>query len=153
VVDEFTYECLAIDVAGSIRSKRVIEVLSRLISTHGTPLFLRSDNGPEVVSGRRGAGPDRSVQFRLLSKARLPPLTSGAAGGNENGNGRSVEDITGDSSLENEWVIRFPPAHQNHLGGRDRGLLFLDGVLVRAEARRSSPPAARRSAHRRRCRP
>jgi putative transposase len=50
VVDEFTHECLAIDVAGSIRSKRVIEVLSRLISLHGAPLFLRSDNGPEFVS-------------------------------------------------------------------------------------------------------
>ena len=37
-------------MAGSIRSKRVIEVLSRLISTHGAPLFLRSDNGPEFVS-------------------------------------------------------------------------------------------------------
>ena len=32
VVDEYTRECLAIDVAGSIRSKRVIDVLSRLIS-------------------------------------------------------------------------------------------------------------------------
>ena len=32
VVDEYTRECLAIDVAGSIRSGRVIEVLSRLIS-------------------------------------------------------------------------------------------------------------------------
>jgi putative transposase len=50
VVDEFTRECLAIDVAGSIRSKRVIEVLSRLVSVHGAPLFLRSDNGPEFVS-------------------------------------------------------------------------------------------------------
>jgi putative transposase len=50
VVDEFTRECLAIDVAGSIRSKRVIEVLSRLVSVHGAPLFMRSDNGPEFVS-------------------------------------------------------------------------------------------------------
>jgi putative transposase len=50
VVDEFTRECLAIDVAGSIRSKRVLEVLSRLVSVHGAPLFLRSDNGPEFVS-------------------------------------------------------------------------------------------------------
>ncbi len=50
VVDEFTRECLAIDVAGSIRSKRVIEVLSRLVTLHGAPLFLRSDNGPEFVS-------------------------------------------------------------------------------------------------------
>ena len=50
IIDEFTRECLAIDVAGSIRSKRVIEVLTRLVSQHGAPLFLRSDNGPEFVS-------------------------------------------------------------------------------------------------------
>jgi len=50
IVDEFTRECLAIDVAGSIRSRRVIEVLSRLVSQRGAPRFLRSDNGPEFVS-------------------------------------------------------------------------------------------------------
>ena len=50
VVDEYTRECLSIDVAGSIRSGRVIEVLSRLISERGAPLSLRSDNGPEFVS-------------------------------------------------------------------------------------------------------
>lgn len=50
VVDEFTHESLAIDVAGSIRSARVIDVLAKLISWHGAPAFLRSDNGPEFVS-------------------------------------------------------------------------------------------------------
>ena len=50
VVDEYTRESLASDVAGSIRSGRVIEVLSQLISTHGAPKILRSDNGPEFVS-------------------------------------------------------------------------------------------------------
>jgi putative transposase len=50
IVDEFTREALAIDVAGSIRSKRVIEVLARLISVRGAPRYLRSDNGPEFVS-------------------------------------------------------------------------------------------------------
>jgi putative transposase len=50
VVDEYTRECLAIDVAGSIRSKRVIEVLSQLITVHGAPRYMRSDNGPEFVS-------------------------------------------------------------------------------------------------------
>ena len=50
VVDEYTRECLAIDVAGSIRSRRVIDVLSQLISVHGAPRYLRSDNGPEFVS-------------------------------------------------------------------------------------------------------
>lgn len=49
-MDEWTRECLAIDVGRSIRSARVIEVLSRLISVRGAPLHLRSDNGPEFVS-------------------------------------------------------------------------------------------------------
>lgn len=50
VVDEFTREALAIDVAGSFRSRRVIDVLSRLMSVHGPPQRLRSDNGPEFVA-------------------------------------------------------------------------------------------------------
>jgi putative transposase len=50
VVDEWTRESLAIDVAGSIRSGRVIDVLARLVSLHGAPRHLRSDNGPEFVS-------------------------------------------------------------------------------------------------------
>ncbi len=50
VVDEYTKECLAIDLAGSIRSSRVIEVLARLVNVHGAPKYLRSDNGPEFVS-------------------------------------------------------------------------------------------------------
>lgn len=52
VIDEFTRESLAIDVAGSIRSARVIDVLTRLVSVHGAPMFLRSDNGPEFISHR-----------------------------------------------------------------------------------------------------
>jgi putative transposase len=44
VVDEFTRESLAIDVSNSIRSKRVIEVLSKLVSERGAPRYLRSDN-------------------------------------------------------------------------------------------------------------
>jgi putative transposase len=50
VIDEYTRECLAIDVAGSIRSGRVIETLAKLVSVHGAPRYLRSDNGPEFVS-------------------------------------------------------------------------------------------------------
>ena len=50
VVDEFTRECLAIDVAGSIRSGRVIDVLGQLVSLHGAPRYLRSDNGSEFIA-------------------------------------------------------------------------------------------------------
>ena len=44
VVDEYTRECLAIDVAGSIRSKRVIEVLSRLVRV--TPITSTKSGKP-----------------------------------------------------------------------------------------------------------
>src|SRR6185437_16648080 len=52
VIDEYTRECLAIDVAGSIRSSRVIEVLSKLVSVHGAPRYLRSDNDLSLESTR-----------------------------------------------------------------------------------------------------
>ncbi len=35
IVDEWTHESLAIDVAGSIRSGRVLEVLAKLVSVRG----------------------------------------------------------------------------------------------------------------------
>ena len=50
ITDEWTREGLAIEVDGCIRSTRVIEVLGRLVSERGAPLYLRSDNGPEFVS-------------------------------------------------------------------------------------------------------
>ena len=50
VLDEYTCESLAIDVSGSLRSARVIEVLAQLISVRGAPRYLRSDNGPEFES-------------------------------------------------------------------------------------------------------
>lgn len=50
VVDEFTRECLAIEVATGFPTERVIEALHRLFATHGAPQFLRSDNGPEFVA-------------------------------------------------------------------------------------------------------
>jgi putative transposase len=56
VVDEYIREALAIDVAGSIRSSRVIEILAKLISVRGAPRYLRSANGPEFVSVRCSNG-------------------------------------------------------------------------------------------------
>ena len=49
LVDEWTRECLVIDVAGGIRSGRVIEVLARLVSLHGAPRYLRSACYEQVV--------------------------------------------------------------------------------------------------------
>ncbi|VWD64989.1 transposase [Burkholderia lata] len=43
VIDEFTRECLAIEVGASLRSQDVILTLSRLMRLYGKPTFVRSD--------------------------------------------------------------------------------------------------------------
>jgi transposase InsO family protein len=50
VVDEFTRECLAIDVARRLNSEDVLERLAWLFATRGVPKYLRSDNGPEFTA-------------------------------------------------------------------------------------------------------
>ncbi len=50
VIDEFTRECLAIDVNRKIKGPDVVEVLRYLFAVRGEPEFIRSDNGPEFAS-------------------------------------------------------------------------------------------------------
>ena len=52
IIDEFTRECLAIEVNRKLNSTNVIEVLSRLFVERGTPQYLRSDNGSEFIARR-----------------------------------------------------------------------------------------------------
>ena len=51
IVDDFTRECVAIEVDRSLPGLRVVRVLDRLAETHGLPATLVMDNGPEF-SGR-----------------------------------------------------------------------------------------------------
>jgi transposase InsO family protein len=50
VIDEFTRECLALDVAKHFKGQDVVEVLRYLFAVRGCPAYIRSDNGPEFVS-------------------------------------------------------------------------------------------------------
>ncbi len=49
VVDDFTRNCLALEVDTSIGGRRVVKVLQRLVETRGTPAVLITDNGPEFA--------------------------------------------------------------------------------------------------------
>ena len=95
VIDECTRECLAIDVAGSIRSARVIEVLSKLVSVHGAPKYLRSDNGPEFVS--------RAVLQLADRGAASTPHTSIPASPGRTDRTRSFNGKFRDECLSMQW--------------------------------------------------
>lgn len=94
VVDEYTRECLAIDVSGAIRSERVIEVLSRLMCIHGAPRYLRSDNGPEFVSKALLEW----VAQKSLQLALIDPGKPWQNGTNESFNGKFRDEC-----LSMEW--------------------------------------------------
>jgi putative transposase len=94
VIDEYTRECLAIDVGGSIRSGRVIEVLAKLVSVHGAPRYLRSDNGPEFVS--------RAV-LRWLLQAHIDTACIDPGKPWQNGSNESFNGKLRDECLSMEW--------------------------------------------------
>jgi transposase InsO family protein len=50
VVDEYTRECLSIDVERSITAEDVVDTLASLFRSRGEPTFIRSDNGPEFIA-------------------------------------------------------------------------------------------------------
>ena len=52
VIDEHTRECLAIETGRKLNSQNVMDVLSQLFIEHGTPQYIRSDNGPEFIAKR-----------------------------------------------------------------------------------------------------
>ena len=94
VIDEWTRECLAIDVAGSIRSGRVIEVLSKLVSLRGAPKYLRSDNGPEFVS---------TAILRWVAKENFETVHSDPGKPWQNGADESFNGKFRDECLSMEW--------------------------------------------------
>ena len=49
IVDDFTKECLAIEVDTSLPGQRVVAVLERLEEARGLPLSITIDNGPEFA--------------------------------------------------------------------------------------------------------
>ena len=50
LVDEYSRECMSIDVARSLTSEDILERLTMLFITRGVPDYIRSDNGSEFTA-------------------------------------------------------------------------------------------------------
>jgi transposase InsO family protein len=50
LVDEYTRECLALEVERGMTACQIIDIVAQVILIRGAPTFIRSDNGPEFIA-------------------------------------------------------------------------------------------------------
>ncbi len=101
VIDEFTRECLAIEVARSFTAQDVIGVLQYLFAVRGTPQHIRSDNGPEFVA--------KTIR-RWLARATVKTLFIAKGSPWENGYVESFNGKLRDELLNRELFLSFQEA-------------------------------------------
>jgi transposase InsO family protein len=101
VIDEFTRECLAIEVARSFAARDVILTLQYLFAVRGAPEHVRSDNGPEFVA--------KEVQ-QWLGRASVRTLYIQKASPWENGYVESFNGKLRDELLERELFLSMAEA-------------------------------------------
>ena len=93
LIDEFTRECLAIDVGRRLRHDDVLFQLSELFQRHGIPKYIRSDNGSEFTA--------KAVR-RWLDSLSVKPLYIEPGSPWENGYIESFNGKLGDELLKRE---------------------------------------------------
>jgi len=101
VVDEYTRECLAIEVRRHFTGRDVVRVLDELFLIRGTPRHLRSDNGPEFAS--------KAVKKRLRAM-QVGPLFIEPGSPWENGYGESFNGKLRDECLNGELFLNLAEA-------------------------------------------
>lgn len=93
IVDEFTRECLALEVERSFKATEVIGILKYLFEVRGAPRYIRSDNGPEFIS--------QAIRS-FLAESRVGPLYIEPGSPWENGYAESFNSHLGDELLKRE---------------------------------------------------
>jgi putative transposase len=109
IVDDYTRECLAIEVDTSLPGVRVVRVLERLAAAGRRPLHVVVDNGPEFVSKAVDQWAARSgVNLRFIDPGK--PMQNGY-----------IESFNGkfrDECLSQHWFISLEEARSVSEGWR-----------------------------------
>lgn len=101
VLDLYTRECHAIEAERRITAAGVIKILQRLFTVHGTPEFIRSDNGSEFIATQiREWLAECGVQTQYIER--------GAPW--QNGHIESFHDKLRDECLNSELFCSLPEA-------------------------------------------
>jgi len=101
VIDEYTRECLALEVLRSFTAQDVVEVLQYLFAVRGRPEHLRSDNGPEFVA---------QAVCRWLAQAAVKTLFIAKGSPWENGYVESFNGKLRDELLNRELFLSLDEA-------------------------------------------
>jgi len=117
LIDEFTRECLAIDVARRMTSEDVLERLSNLLIQRGPPEYIRSDNGPEFTAHRvrdwlENVGVIQGRCVHMFAGYAWNPLTDQRGQEWKQGIGKLVtkRDRLGDNSDIQHWSNSYLPS-------------------------------------------
>jgi putative transposase len=94
LVDEYTRECLAVEVGMSMKAEKVKEVLERVCQERGKPEHIRSDNGSEFIS--------KKVEDFLQEKG-IKAMYIEAGKPWQNGKGESFNGKLREECLRREW--------------------------------------------------
>jgi transposase InsO family protein len=102
IVDEYTRECLAIDVERRFRSDDVRYRLAELFVQRGVPQHIRSDNGPEfAVKAVRHWLAQVGVQTLLIT-----PDSPWKKGYIESFNGRLRDELVDRELFDALWEVK-----------------------------------------------
>ena len=99
VIDEWTRECLAIEVARSLRHEDVLVCLERLFVERGAPEHIRSDNGSEFTARAVREWLER-LEVKTLYIAPGSPWENGYS---ESFNGRLRDELLNGELFETLW--------------------------------------------------
>jgi putative transposase len=110
VVDDFTRECLAIEVDTSLSGARVARVLAALIAERGKPEKIVSDNGPEFTSRALDAWAHAAaVELHFITRGK--PIENAYC---ESFNGRFRDEC-----LNQNWFVSLGDARRRIAHWRD----------------------------------
>jgi transposase InsO family protein len=115
IIDEYSRECLSIDVARKLTSEDVQARLMELFLTRGVPAHIRSDNGPEFVAERvRGW-----LQRLEVATLFIEPGSPWENGYCESFNGKLRDELLRgeifDTLLEAKVLVERWRKHYNHV--------------------------------------
>ena len=89
LIDEYTRECLALEVERSLTAADVIDVLAQVILIRGAPRHIRSDNGPEFIAQALR----HYLELAGVDTLYIEPASPWENGFNESFNGRFRDEL------------------------------------------------------------